>query len=303
MLHSDLFALTVRILRSGAAPRQSWLPVLVLALILAIPVDGKLSLSSIALIAGAIVLRDLLRFAASHVLDCPGEDLMFLPFLRGRPASSSGPREAWREALVILSGPLLSIALVLVLAIQMPAGGFPDRAALAGVLGLNTFLLLPFGNFDGSRILNLVVFARSRISEVIFLFLTALALAYVGFVTRSWLLAVFGVIGIVGAYRRLGFRRVVGEVREGGPLPSPIARLDDAQMYRLFQAAKQTVPQNARQEAAPPPQLAGVYAGAMRRIHSDATIVFPSLPLTALILFLYVATFVLAAIAFFVVPR
>jgi hypothetical protein len=303
-LHGDLFTTTVRILRSGVPPRQSWIPVLLMALLLVLPIDGKLSPSSIAVIGGAILLRDLLRYAAVHALDCPGEDLLLLPFLRSKPSGVPGPREAWKEALVILSGPLLSIALVLVLALKMPAGGPIERTALTAVLGLNTFLLLPFGNFDGSRILNLVIFARSRIGEVVFLFVTALALAYVGFLLQSWLMAVFGALGIFGAYRRLGFRRVVAEFRESGPrLPSPIESLDDEQMYRLFHAARRLVPKSPRPADNDDPRLAASYAGTMRRIHADATIVFPSLPVSVLILSLYGATFVLAAITFFFVPR
>jgi hypothetical protein len=303
-LHDDLFSAAVRILRSGARPQPSWAPILIMALILVLPVGGKMSASAIAVVAGALLLRDLLRFAAVHVLDCPGDDLVMLPFLRRRPTAETGPRKAWKEALVVLSGPLLSILLVLVLAIELPAGGPIDRASLSSVLLLNAFLLLPFGSFDGSRILNLVIFARSRISEVLFLFVTALALAGVGLLTKSYLLAVFGVLGIYGAYRRLGFRRVVAEFRGSGPLlPAPVERLDDLQMYRLYHAARRLLVKPGQTAANDNIQLAGTYAGTMYRIHADATIEFPSLGMSALILFLYGATFVLAVITFFFVPR
>lgn len=302
-LAGDLYTTATRIVRSGARPRPSWTPLIILAVLLALPVDGKVSASSIAIVAGAILLRDVLRFAALHILDCPADDLVMLPFLRRTQALESGPRQAWREALVVLSGPLLSILLVLVLAIQVPAGGSFDRRALTAVLGLNAFMLLPFGNFDGSRVLNLVIFARSRISEVLFLFVTALALAGLGFLMRSWIMGVFGVLGVWGAYRRLGFRRVVSEIRDfGPPLSSPVETLDDVQMYRLFHAAR-TLVGAGRPGANQGIQLAGTYAMTMRRIHADATIVFPSLPLTVLILFLYGASFVLAVITFFFVPH
>lgn len=303
-IHDDLFGSAVRILRSGARPRPSWAPLLLMALILAIPTGGKMSLSAIAIVAGAILLRDVLRFATVHILDCPSDDMVMLPFLRRNAPPGSEPRKAWKEALVVLSGPLLSIVLVLILAVQLPAGGRLDRSALTSVLILNTFLLLPFGNFDGSRILNLVIFARSRISEVIFLVLTAVALAIVGALSKSWLLLVFGLLGVFGAYRRLGFRRAVSDFRAGGPpVPSPVERLNDMEMYRLFHAAKQVAPKAQARSNAPQAQLAPTYAGLMLRIHADATIEFPSLGMSILLLFLYGATFVLAGVTFFFVPR
>lgn len=302
-LRSDAFTLAVRILRSGARPRPSWLPVLLIALIVLIPFDGKLSGTGIIVFVAALVLEDLLRLAAAHLLECPAEGLFFLPFFRVNLTAPPGPRQAWKEALVILSGPVLSMVLVLGAALQLSIRRYVGGEALLTVLMLNVFWLLPFGGLSGSRVLNLVIFARWRISEMIFLFLTALALAGVGLLLRSWLLGVFGVLGVLGAYRRIGFRRAVAELRDGEPLPSPIESLNDAQMYRLYHFARSVVPRPPRPGEGEDPSRAGLYAGTMRQLHADATLVFPSVGVSALILFLYVAAFALAGVAFLFVPH
>ena len=294
------YAAAVRIVRSGVQPGSDLWPLAVLVLFLLIP-TGKGGFDPARLLGmiGAILFRDFGRWAAIHLLGYPDKSLLIFPFLRRNLPEAGDRNERYKQGLVILAGPLPGIFLAFVVALATLGFRPPQlNSVILYVVILNGFLLLPLGSFDGGRVLNLVIFSRSRIVEAVFLVLTAAALCYASFRFELYVLAIVGLLGFFNAQRRFATRRAAADFRKLRPaLSGRLEDLDDVPMHELFDAAHRLAPRAAQRSAsAGDARFAALYASRMREIYEDAVFVAPSLLGSLGIVALYLAGLALAAI-------
>jgi hypothetical protein len=212
--------------------------------------------------------------------------------------------EAWRRGLILLLGPLSVLLLAFVAAVVTRALRIPAvNEAIGLVAMLNGFWLLPFGSFDGSRLLNLVLFSRSRILEVLFLLATSSAFIYLGVVVYkdAYWFVLFGALGVIRLPSRWRVRGAAAEMAAGYPtMPRRVEELEEGTMRALFDSVHRIVGVSARRATEEGrPTHAPVYAGMMRAVHAEAVLIPPSLPMSILLLFLYGTAIVLALLTVF----
>jgi hypothetical protein len=279
---------TVKLVRSGANSTAGWTTVLLLALVIASVGDIKSWPVRFVLVVGVYVLEDLARLLGASLLNYPDKWVFSVPLFQKALPASGDRVEAWKRGLLLLLGPISSLFLVFIIAVATRAIATKTLVDnLLIVVVLNTFSLMPFGSLEGSRFLNLVIFSRSRVAQVIFLVSTALAIIAVGLLLESYILVVPGVFGLLLLPRSLKIRSAAAEVAQRSPgLNSRIEDLDEETMRGLFEAAQRASPRSVRPEAR---------AIFMREIHNEALVPPPALA-SILLLALYGAGLVLAVV-------
>jgi Zn-dependent protease len=137
-------------------------------------------------------------------------NVFFIPFLgavaMGKPRKAIA---AWKEALVLLAGPVPG----LVLGAWLVAAKLPWHSRLlyqTGMVALviNGLNLLPFTPFDGGRLMELIFFRRSPALGRIFMAMSGLALLTMSIYAHEPVLAALGVL-IFATLRRIHRQAVV----------------------------------------------------------------------------------------------
>jgi hypothetical protein len=284
---------------------STWSPIIVYAAFLAIAYGSRsgTSLPTIAAVAGAMAFRDLGRFAGVHLLGYPDRELLLLPFLRKTLPAEGDRGERWKQGLIVMLGPLPGLLLAFILAIvtRFVPGKAIGQAILSVTL-INAMMLLPLRSFDGGRLLNIVLFSRSRWVELGFALLTAGALFYAASRFDSVIYVLIAVASLLYARSRFQIARASMAIRARRPdLPRKPADVPDDAAGELFDEADTLVPRalslKARAGDATP---APTYAMTMRRIHDGAVMTPPSAVASLLLLVLYGTGIVLAAATIFV---
>jgi hypothetical protein len=296
-LHGPTFAAAVRTFRTGAQVGSDLLPVIILVVILLLPGKDGFEIGRFLGAVGALFFRDLCRWGGIHLLGYPDKQLLIFPFLRTRLPAGTDRVERYKQGIVILLGPLPSLFLAFVITMATISLQTPTlRNTLVYVAAVNAFLLVPLGTFDGGRILNLVIFSRSRIVELLFLGVTSVALFYIGIRLGQVAFYLIGGLGLLNAGRRFGTRRAATAVHARFPdLPVRPQDIEDPAAAELFEAAHKLAPAAARRATdAGDPRHAALYATRMREIHEAAVLAPPSLLWSILLLFLYGLGIVLA---------
>jgi Zn-dependent protease len=241
-----------RALLEPAEPaRGGVLLIATLALFILTQLRSEDSLQRIALLVSVLLFHELGHYAGMRLFGYRDVRMFFIPFFG---AAVSGRREgvaAWKEAVVLLLGPLPGIALgvaVLIWNMRMPDP--LKRDAAITLLLVNGFNLLPLGGLDGGKLFQRLLFSRHRFLELGFLAAASGGLALLGAVTESWALALFGFLGIVALPRRYRVLRIVRDQRARAlPLPADPAQLGDEAGRALFLAARESLPDQLRTRA------------------------------------------------------
>jgi hypothetical protein len=174
--------------------------------------------------------------------------MFFIPFFG---AAVSGRREgvaAWKEAVVLLLGPIPGIVLgIVVLVWNVRAPDPLKKDAMLTLLLVNGFNLLPLAGLDGGKLFQRVLFSRHRFVEITFLAVTSGALALLGLHWKSWALVAFAYLGLLVLPRRYRVLRIVRDLRESHVgVPASRADLEDRQARAMFLAARAALPDQFR---------------------------------------------------------
>jgi Zn-dependent protease len=218
-------------------------------------------------IAAVVAFHELGHAVAMKLSGYRDVRVFFVPGFGALTAGRADGVARWKEAIVLLAGPVPGLVIGVVLLSARPLS--PDVEHLAvSLLLVNGFNLLPLGPLDGGRLVQIVL-GRARGLEHGFLLIANALLVYVAYVLSVPLLGILGVLGFVsaGAHVRLG--RAADALRaRRGPLPSA-AELDDATLEELLEDARRTLPTAF---PAPPPgrSFAPVAVDVVRRLHEAA---------------------------------
>ncbi|AXQ28881.1 hypothetical protein D0B54_09375 [Solimonas sp. K1W22B-7] len=166
--------------------------------------------------------------------------MFFIPFLGAMV--SGRPRElpAWKQAVVLLAGPVPGLLLGLglfwwMLASPQPPGGFDWKMVASMAVFINLFNLLPLTPLDGGQLIELSLFSRWPRSRLLFAALSLCGLLAVSLWTRSVALGAFAVVLAFTLVQQQRIARLDRHWQDGAPLESQLRQLF-GQARKLFGA-------------------------------------------------------------------
>lgn len=217
------------------------------------------------LLVSVLFFHELGHWAGMRLFGFQDVRMFFIPFFGAAVSGRNQGAESWKEALVLLLGPVPGILVGCVLvvgAIALKSPGLSQAALL--LLALNGFNLLPLVPLDGGRLFQLLLFSRHRYLELAFTVLTSLALMGVSLAFESWVLTVVGLFNLLGVFRQSRLLRQVHPLRATEPgLSRPQDQLDDASMRALYTASLEVVGTSGEHE----PNAYQGRARAMKELH------------------------------------
>lgn len=197
--------------------------------------------TSVAILVGVLAFHELGHYAGMRVFGYRDVRMFFVPFLGAAVSGRRGNVAAWKDAVVLLLGPVPGVILgtgVMIATVRWP---IPALVELGETLLLvNAFNLLPFGALDGGRLLLRVIFARHRYLELGFAGLGAVALGLTALALGSYALGLFAFFGLAGLGRRARLLAAAAAVRPSMGDASA-ANLDEDATRRLFDEARAAV--------------------------------------------------------------
>jgi len=151
----------------------------------------RFGLAELFIIVVVLLVHESGHYLGMRLFDYQNVRMFFIPFFGAAVSGHKTGIPAFKEAIVILLGPLPGIAIGIVLSIV--AMQRSDKLLLEAsqmFVFLNAFNLLPFLPLDGGRLLHLVLFSRQRHIEAVFQLMAGGALALMGWSIGAWLLSV-----------------------------------------------------------------------------------------------------------------
>jgi hypothetical protein len=203
--------------------------------------------------------------------------------------------EGYKEAIVLLLGPLPGIALGLVLgAVCMFYDSAALRSAATMLVSINGFNLLPLMPLDGGRVLHLIIFSRQRHIEALFRVGTAALLGLLALGIGAWALGIFAVLLLIGTPSTFKVATLAQQLRgafQFSAETNPSAPLSHELAVALIERVRAAFPQVLQPQA-----LANFARQVWERIHLQP----PGIVSSVLLLGVFGATILVTPIAFIV---
>lgn len=202
-------------------------------------VRGASSILDLGLLVGVLLVHELGHAVAMRGFGYSDVRIFFIPMFG---AAASGRRlgvARWKQALVLLLGPLPGILAGLAL-------GFVGVTDWANTLALmlivvNALNLLPIEPLDGGQLFSVLLYSRNRHLEIVVRALTAAGIVVFSILYGEWIFVVIGAFMLVSIGQR---KRQLAEAERLKPLdlPADPHALSDAQRRTLYRAIWNLVP-------------------------------------------------------------
>jgi Zn-dependent protease len=266
-------------------PEQSWVQGLIylvisLFIFAAIGVFQWTPIDLVLLVA-ILFLHEAGHYLGMRLFNYQDVKMFFIPLFGAAVSGRSTSVEGYKEAIVLLLGPLPGIFLGLVLGI---ACFFYDSAVLRSaatmLIWINGFNLLPLMPLDGGRVLHLILFSRQRHVEAAFRVLTAALLGLWALAAGAWGLGIFAVLLLIGTPTTFQIARLATQLRGAFPPrpdTNPAAPLPHELAVALIERVRSAFPQVPQ-----PANLATLARQVWERIHLRPPGVIASILLLAL---------------------
>ena len=258
------------------------------------------TVTDLVLLVAILLFHESGHYLGMRLFNYQDVKMFFIPFFGAAVSGRSTSVEGWKEAIVLLLGPLPGIVLGLVLGLVC---FFYDsavlRAASTWLLAINGFNLLPLLPLDGGRIMHLIVFSRQRHLEALFRVVAAALLGLFAWAASAWVLAIPAFFLLAGTRAQFKLSKLARQLR--GPddedsqidLAATIPRDLAIPLIACVRAAFPLINQ--------PAPLANLVRQLWERMHLQP----PGLVLSVLLLVIYGGTLLgtpVAAVLFSVVP-
>jgi len=249
---------------------------------------GAMSVSRLAVLVGVLLFHELGHWVGMRWFGYRDVRMFFIPFLGAAVAGRSVEVAPWKRGIVLLLGPLPGLALaglaVLAGASTSPVG----RPVIVMLVVINAFNLLPLEPLDGGRLMNLVLFSRSRWIETLTLLSSGIGLGYLGMRFDDHVLTFVGILVAIAARVRFRLAGVTADLRRRGEtLPLSLADASDGQLRGLYAAVRPLAGWTARVQSV---------VALVRQLHERVLAGQPSLRQSLLLLLLYATGFGFAAV-------
>ena len=174
-----------------------WLPKLALfcgsVVVFALAFGLQMSATTLALLFGVLLFHELGHALAMKVFGYRDLQVLFIPFLGAVASGRKRDTRPQEEIVVLLAGPVPGIvvgSVILAAGWGAKAEWLADLATL--LLIVNYLNLLPILPLDGGRIMNVVLFDRFPLLQLVFSGLSAAAVLLAGAATNDGVLRAFG---------------------------------------------------------------------------------------------------------------
>jgi len=256
---------------------------------------GSSSIFDLALLVGVLMVHELGHAIAMRAFGYTDVRIFFIPLFG---AAASGRRRGvarWKQALVLLLGPLPGIIAGLVLGFVGVDGSMNTLALM--LIVVNALNLLPIEPLDGGQLFSVLLYSRNRHLEVIVRAITAVAIIAFSILYGEWIFVMIGAFMLITLGQR---KRQLAEAEKLKPLnlPAEPAALDDPQRRALYRSIWNVLPGDlhAKWRGSPKPQ-----AQMMETLLDAATTRACSAGSTVGLFVLWFAGLVFAVVALFLV--
>jgi Zn-dependent protease len=200
---------------------------------------GGASLANLAVVTITLVIHEGGHWLGMKLFGYRDVGVFFIPLFGAATTGRRAGVAAWKQALVLLLGPLPGIVIGLGLLIATAIFPEPLVASLGKtMIAINAFNLVPLAGLDGGQLFQRVIFSRHRYLETGFLLLAGLTLLGLALAAQLWLLAIFAYFGLVTVRWRHRVARAAAELRrERGRVSADVHALDDEEARAVFFAA------------------------------------------------------------------
>jgi Zn-dependent protease len=252
--------------------------------------------TDLALLVGVLLFHETGHYVGMRLFNYQDVRMFFIPFFGAAVSGRSTSVQGYKEAIVLLLGPLPGIVLGLAIGVSCMFHDSPLlRSAALMLLALNGFNLLPLLPLDGGRLVHLIVFSRQRHVEALFRILTAVLLGVVAWAMGAWLLAIPAALILLGTQLNFHVSKLGQELRgpsETGEKLDLSQKIPHDRAVPLIERVRGTFPQMKQ-----PATLANVVRQVWERMHLRP----PGLAASVLLLGVYVLAFLgtpIAAVCF-----
>lgn len=242
------------------------------------------SFVELAMLVGVIFVHELGHMAGMILFGYRDVRIFFIPFLGGAASGKKRGVAKWKEAIVLLLGPLPGIVAGVLLLKVGHAEGLLHTLAMQLII-LNALNLLPMHPLDGGQLFTVVLFSRNRHLELIFTGVTCALLGLAAVFGGMWFIAIIVVFIIQGLPYKKRILDAGHRLRDAN-LPSDPAKLSEPQQKRLWREMWDTLPDGTRTRWRGQPIQ---QARAMEEVLERATMRPPSVEATIFILLVWFA--------------
>ena len=168
----------------------------------------------LSLLIAVVLLHEVGHLIAMRLFGYRNLQMLFIPLLGAAVKGTRTGTPGWQRAIVSLAGPVPGIMIghvVLLASVLTDSGLLCTLATL--LIALNAFNLIPFFPADGWHFFNDVLFCRSRFAGSAWLFVMAALMIAAGCLPGAWVLWLFGLLALVGAFATIKTSSVVAELR------------------------------------------------------------------------------------------
>lgn len=235
--------------------------------------QGEQGWKDVVMLVGVLLFHEMGHWLGMRLFGFQDVQMFFIPFLGAAVSGRNVGAVAWKEALVLLLGPMPGLVLgtaLLVWSIFEPSPVLASAGQL--LLIINAFNLLPISPLDGGKLFQLVLFSRHRYLEIAFTAFAGLAMLGLAFLLGAWVLGLMAGLTLLGLPRQAKLLRIAGELRASAPgVEREPAALDEPEMRSLYAASAALVPEGTAAERRLTPLVR-----AMRDVHQRARMHPPS---------------------------
>ena len=200
---------------------------------------GSSSILDLALLVGVLMVHELGHAIAMRAFGYSDVRIFFIPLFG---AAASGRRlgvARWKQALVLLLGPLPGILAGLILGV-LGVTDWANTLALMLIV-VNALNLLPIEPLDGGQLFSVLLYSRNRHLEIVVRAITAVGIVAASIAYEQWIFVVIGAFMLISLGAR---KRQLAEAEKLRPLelPADPHALSDEQRRALFRAIWNTIP-------------------------------------------------------------
>ncbi len=235
--------------------------------------QGANTWKDIALLVAVVLFHELGHWLGMRLFGFQDVKMFFIPFMGAAVSGRNTGAVAWKEALVLLMGPMPGLVLGFALLVRTAVEPSPLMSSVGVLLvSLNAFNLLPLTPLDGGKLFQLLLFSRNRYLEILFTAFAGLTLLGMALLSGTWVLGIVAGFLLLSIPRQRKVLNAALALRAADPesLREPAA-LGEPSLRSLYAAAEDLVPQQGK-----PDQALAHRVRAMRDVHHRVRLRPPS---------------------------